>query len=28
VRRSNPLGGGGVELLSVSRPIGNQSPCP
>ena len=28
VRRSNPLSGGGVELLSVSKPIGNQSPCP
>jgi hypothetical protein len=28
VRRSNPLGGGGVDLLSVSRPIGNQSACP
>ena len=28
VRRSNPLGGGGVELLAVSKPIGNQAPCP
>jgi hypothetical protein len=28
VRRSNPLSGGGVELLSVSKPIGNESACP
>jgi hypothetical protein len=28
VQRSNPLGGGGVELLSISKPIGNQAPCP
>jgi hypothetical protein len=28
VKRSNPLSGGGVELLSISRPIGNQAPCP
>jgi hypothetical protein len=28
VQRSNPLSGGGVALLSVSKPIGNQSPCP
>ena len=29
VKRSDPLtGGGGVELLAVSKPIGNQAPCP
>lgn len=28
VKRSNPLGGGGVELLAVSKPIGNQAACP
>jgi hypothetical protein len=28
VQRTNPLSGGGVELLSVSKPIGNQAACP
>jgi hypothetical protein len=28
VQRGNPLGGGGVELLAVSRPIRNTAPCP
>jgi hypothetical protein len=28
VQRQGPLTGGGVEILSVSAPIGNQSACP
>ena len=28
VQRSNPLSGGGVELLSVSKPIKNDAACP
>jgi hypothetical protein len=27
-RREGPLTGGGVELLSISAPIGRQAPCP
>jgi hypothetical protein len=27
-RREGPLTGGGVELLSISAPIGRESPCP
>ena len=28
VQRGNPLSGGDVTLLSVSRPIKNTAPCP
>jgi hypothetical protein len=28
VQRSNPLSGGNVQMLSISKPIGNQSACP
>jgi hypothetical protein len=28
VQRSNPLSGGGVELLAVSKPIKNDAACP
>ena len=28
VQRKGPLTGGGVELLSISPPIGNQASCP
>jgi hypothetical protein len=28
VRREGPLSGAGVELLSVSAPIGNEAACP
>jgi hypothetical protein len=28
VQRGNPISGGDVELLSVSRPIRNTAPCP
>jgi hypothetical protein len=28
VQRGNPLSGGAVTLLSVSRPIKRTSPCP
>jgi hypothetical protein len=28
VQRGNPLGGGDVTLLAVSRPIRNTAPCP
>jgi hypothetical protein len=28
VKRSDPLSGGGAELLAVSKPIRNTAPCP
>jgi hypothetical protein len=28
VQRDGPLDGGGVQLLSISAPIGRESPCP
>jgi hypothetical protein len=28
VRREGPLGGGGVELLALSAPIGAEASCP
>ena len=28
VRRDGPLSGAGVELLSISAPIGNEASCP